>query len=193
MEPKFFETQEAFRDWLEAHHQSEAELWVGYFKKATKIPSITWPESVSEALCYGWIDGIRKSIDDKRYRVRFTPRKPKSIWSAANLNQVAELIKENRMKPMGIAAFERREAAKSEIYVYEQKNVQFDKEYEVEIQNNPEAWSFFDQLAPSYKRQSIWWVMSAKREETRLKRLVVLIESSADGLKIPQCVSVRNR
>lgn len=185
MEPKFFETQEAFRDWLEAHHQSEAELWVGYFKKATKIPSITWPESVSEALCYGWIDGIRKSIDDKRYRVRFTPRKPKGIWSAANLNQVAELIKENRMKPMGIAAFERREAAKSEIYAYEQKNVQFDKEYEVEIQNNPEAWSFFDQLAPSYKRQSIWWVMSAKREETRLKRLVVLIESSADGLKIP--------
>ena len=181
----FFPTPDEFGNWLSDHFDKKNELWVGFYKKATKIPSITWPESVAEAICYGWIDGIRKSIDDKSYMIRFTPRRKTSIWSAVNIQMVANLKSQGRMKTSGIEAFERRKDKKSEIYSYEQQKVQLDKSYESEIKKEAKAWAYYDTLAPSYKKATIHWVMSAKKETTRLKRLAILIESSKNGLKIP--------
>lgn len=185
-EPKFFPTPADFRTWLASNHDKEEVLWVGYYKKATKIPSITWPESVDEALCYGWIDGLRKSIDDKSYKIRFTPRRPNSNWSAVNIKRVAELKKTGMMKAAGLEAYAKKTAEKSRIYSYEQAQAALDPSYEAKIKANSKAWAFFENLAPSYKKASIRWVMSAKREETRLRRLGILIESSAEEQKIPQ-------
>ena len=160
---------------------------MGYYKKSTKKPSITWPESVDQALCYGWIDGLRKSIDEESYKIRFTPRKPTSNWSAVNIDRIEFLTKEGLMKPAGIEAWNKRLENKSKVYSYEQqKKAKLLPEYEAQIKANPEAWEFFSNLAPSYKAQTIHWIMSAKREETRQKRLDITIESSAQGLKIPQ-------
>lgn len=181
----FFPTPEAFRAWLEANHQQASELWVGYYKKKTGIPSMTWPESVDEALCYGWIDGLRKSIDEQRYKIRFSPRKAGSHWSAVNIERVGVLKKEGRMQPAGLEAFARRTEKNSRRAGYEQKSVALPPEYEAHIRAHPDAWAFFEALAPSYKKNSIWWVMQAKREETRQRRLRILIESSAEGKKIP--------
>lgn len=182
----FFPTPKDFKRWLDEHHKTETKLWVGYYKKATKLPSITWPESVDQALCYGWIDGIRKRIDDNSYMIRFTPRKTTSIWSAVNIARVAELSKEGLMQPAGTSAYEKRSEKKSERYSYEQKNVTLAPKYEKQIKSNAKAWDFFSQkLAPSSRTQSIWWVMSAKKEETQLRRLSILIESSEKGNKIP--------
>lgn len=186
MEPKFFPKPSDFRSWLEANYDQEDVLWVGYYKKATKLPSITWPESVDEALCYGWIDGLRKSIDEKSYKIRFTPRRPNSNWSAVNIKRVAELKKMGLMQASGLAAYAKKKEEKSGIYSYEQAEAAFDPAYRAKIKANPKAWAFFEKLAPSYKKASIQWVLSAKREETRLRRLGILIESSEEGLKIPQ-------
>ena len=184
IKPKFFAQQSDFREWLERNHNAAQELWVGYYKKATGIPSITWPESVDEALCFGWIDGIRKSIDEKSYMIRFTPRNPRSNWSAVNIKRVEELTALGLMKTSGIAAFQKRLEKKSAQYSYERKDVKLDAEYEAELKANKKAWEFFQSLPPSAKKPSILWVMSAKREETRLRRLESLIKSSEEGQRI---------
>jgi len=183
MNVKYFANPTEFRNWLIANHESENELWVGYYKKHTKIPSITWPESVDEALCFGWIDGLRKSIDDKSYKIRFTPRRRYSNWSAVNIRRVKELIKLDLMEPAGLKAF--KNIKKYQIDSNGQENSELRKAYEHKLKNNPQAWTFFQSLAPSHQRTSIGWVVSAKKEETRQKRLDVLIESSLKREKIP--------
>ncbi|MEO1053489.1 MAG: YdeI/OmpD-associated family protein [Bacteroidota bacterium] len=184
-EPTFFPTPEGFRRWLADHHQSENELWVGYYKKGSKLLSITWPESVDQALCYGWIDGLRKSIDEISYKIRFTPRKPQSHWSAVNIKRIDELINEGLVEPAGLAAYKKRTENRSKNASYEQKVVELKPAYKAEIKSNDIAWSYFQSKAPSYRKQCIWWVMSAKKEETQLKRLSVLIESCENGELIP--------
>ena len=181
----FFPTPADLRTWFEAHHATAKELQLGYYKKGTGKPSVTWPESVDEALCFGWIDGVRHSIDEERYTIRFTPRRPNSIWSAVNLKRVPELKKEGRMHPTGLKVYEERNPEKAEIYSYERDRVSFEKTHEDQLKAKPKAWEFYQSLAPSAKKSTIWWVMSAKREETRMKRMNVLIECCEEGLKIP--------
>ena len=181
----FFATPLDFREWLDKNHDKLVEQWVGFYKKASGRPSITWPESVDEALCYGWIDGLRKSIDDISYRIRFTPRRPESHWSDVNIKRVGELSKQGLMLPSGLAAFERRKEKRSRKASYEQKAVTLGKEYESKLKANKKAWEDFQSRPPSYKKQVSWWIMSAKKEETRLKRLNALIESSIKHEKIP--------
>lgn len=178
----FFTSEDEFIEWLEEHTEA-TEIWVGYFKKSTGRASLTWSNSVDVALCFGWIDGIRKTIDDQSYKIRFTPRKINSVWSAVNVDKVNSLIQLKRMRPAGMRLFNNRIDAKG--YSSDQRNVPFAKEYEKQLKANQQAWYFFSSLAPSYKRDSIWWVMTAKREATRLKRLGILISSSEAGLKIP--------
>lgn len=180
----YFESAEAWRRWLDRHHATVAAVWVGYHKRATQTPSMTWPESVDEALCYGWIDGVRKRIDDHRYVIRFTPRRPRSIWSSINIRRVEALIRDGRMLPPGRAAFEAREAARSGIYSFEQKPQALSAEYEARLRASRKAWAFFESQPPWYRRTSSFWVMSAKREETRLRRLETLIRDSAAGRRI---------
>jgi uncharacterized protein YdeI (YjbR/CyaY-like superfamily) len=182
---KFFATPAQFRKWLEANHDKAQELWVGFYKKETGRPSITWPESVDEALCVGWIDGIRKKLDDESYVIRFTPRKPQSTWSAVNIARVAELKRDGRMRPAGLAAFERRRDDKSAIYSYEQrKTAVFDEAAERQFRANAKAWEFFQSQPPWYRRTATYKVISAKREETRQKRLAELIADSAGGRRM---------
>lgn len=185
MDPIFFSQSSDFRQWLEQNHDQAQELWVGYYKKTSGIPSITWPESVDEALCFGWIDGLRKSIDEKSYKIRFTPRKPGSHWSTVNIRRVEELTALGLMCPAGLEAFKKRDAKRSKRAAYEQQVVKLPKEYELKIRANKKAWDHFHSLAPSYKKTTIWWVISAKQEATRLKRLDTLIASSEKGEKIP--------
>ena len=185
MKPNFFASTEAFRLWLEEHHQSESELLVGYYRVATGKPSMSWSESVDEALCFGWIDGIRRRIDDERYTIRFTPRRPKSHWSRINLDKVIVLKRAGRMMPAGLAAFEERNRSRSQRYSFEQDSVALDPEYKRAFSEQKAAWRWFRKLAPGYRKQSVWWVMSAKKETTRRRRLGILIESSAAGRKIP--------
>jgi len=178
----FFTTEDAFHDWLEDHPKA-SEVWVGYFRKSTGRASLTWSASVDVALCFGWIDGVRKSIDEQSYKIRFTPRKSMSVWSAVNVKKVNELTQLGRMKPAGLRPFNARTDAQG--YTSEDRNVTLSAEYEEQIRANEPAWAFLSNLAPSYRRDSIWWVMSAKKEETRIKRLGILIVSSEAGLKIP--------
>jgi len=178
----FFNNQEEFSDWLEENAEA-SEIWVGYFKKSTGRASLTWSASVDAALCFGWIDGVRKTIDKQRYKIRFTPRKITSVWSAVNVKKVKALIQLGKMKPTGMHLFNNRTDAQG--YSSEQRNVPLAREYAEQIKANQPAWLFFTKLAPSYKRDSIWWVMSAKKEETRLRRLGILMASSEAGLKIP--------
>lgn len=174
---KFFASPSAFRSWLELHHDSKQELWVGFYKKSSGTPSITWPESVDAALCFGWIDGIRKNVDAISYKIRFTPRKPRSKWSAVNVKRVAELKKLSLMQPAGLKAFALRTGPAG--YSYEQKkSMQLDAEYEKQFRANKSAWNFFQAQPPGYQRLMIHRVMSAKQEETRIKRLAHLIECS---------------
>jgi len=185
MEPTFLPAPEDFRAWLEDNHASEAELWVGFYKVGTGRPSITWPESVDEALCFGWIDGLRKKLDDESYVIRFTPRKPTSNWSAKNLSRIEELIAEGRVRPAGLAIYEARDPDKSRVYSFERrKEAKLDAEQEQRFRANEAAWEFFQSQPPGYRRTSIHWVISAKREETRTRRLNTLIEDSAAGRRI---------
>ncbi len=184
MNPKFFKTPSAFRKWLEAHHASAKELWVGFYKKGSGKPSIDWPESVDEALCFGWIDGIRKSIDADSYMIRFTPRKPTSVWSAVNIKNVENLIKEKRMHPAGLKAFAARKENRSGIYSYEQRGPELVEPYLGMLKRNKAAWKFFQAQPPSYRKVMNWWVVSAKQEATRVKRLDKLIEESAQGRRM---------
>jgi len=180
----FFASPLEFKNWLEKNHSHSSELWVGFYKKGSKKPSITWPESVDQALCYGWIDGIRKSIDENSYTIRFTPRNPKSIWSAVNINRVGELNNLGLMQPSGIEVFEKRDEKRAQLYSFERSNVKLDDQYEKKFKENNKAWNFFQSQAPSYKKPAIWWVISAKQEQTRLKRLETLIKDSEAEQKI---------
>jgi uncharacterized protein YdeI (YjbR/CyaY-like superfamily) len=183
----FFETPDDFRVWLAENHDTADELWVGFHKKATGKPSITWPEAVDEALCVGWIDGLRRSLGDESYMIRFTPRKPRSTWSAVNIARAGELLAQGRMQPSGLAAFEARTDDTSAIYAYEQRHAaRLELEQEREFRANEQAWAYFQSRPPSYRKTAIWWVVSAKREETRAKRLRTLIEDSAQGRTIRQ-------
>lgn len=184
MNPKFFKTPAAFGKWLLAHHATAKELWVGFYKKSSAKPSITWPESVDEALCVGWIDGIRKNIDEESYQIRFTPRRPGSVWSAINICNVEKLIKEKRMLPAGLTAYSLRKENRSGIYAYEQRSAELVEPYSSKLKRNKAAWKFFESQPPGYRKQMNWWVVSAKQEETRLKRLDKLIEVSAQGRRL---------
>ena len=186
MKPTFFRTPDEFRKWLAKHHDTTSQLQVGYYKKDTGKPSITWPESVDEALCFGWIDGIRKSIDDSRYTIRFTPRRSGSVWSSVNIGRVQELIKQGRMQPAGLAAYEVRRENKSGIYSYEQRSAELVEPYNRLLKKYKAAWSFFQQQSTTYRKAVSWWIVSAKKEETRLKRLERLAAFSSKGQKLPE-------
>jgi uncharacterized protein YdeI (YjbR/CyaY-like superfamily) len=180
-EPTFFAEPADFRAWLEENHEHASELWVGFHKKATGRPSITWPEAVDEALCFGWIDGIRRSLGGESYMIRFTPRKQRSTWSAVNIARVKELVAEGRMRPAGLAAFEARSEDRSAIYAYEQRHeARLTPDQERAFRANPRAWEFFQAQPPWYRKNTLWWVVSAKREETRARRLRTLVEDSAN-------------
>ena len=181
MSPVFFETAAEFRAWLEANHATVTELLVGFYKVGSGLPSITWPQSVDQALCFGWIDGLRRRIDDQSYSIRFTPRRKGSVWSAVNTKRVLELIEEGAMQPAGLAAFEARDPARTDEYSYENRPQGLDKVYEVEFRANAAAWAFWEAQPPHYRKGAAHWVMSAKREETRQKRLATLIADSAAG------------
>jgi uncharacterized protein YdeI (YjbR/CyaY-like superfamily) len=185
MKIKFFKTPLQFRKWLDAHHDKSNELLVGFYKKNSGKQSISWPEAVDEALCFGWIDGIRKSIDETSYMIRFTPRKSRSTWSAVNIKRVGELSKIGRMNPSGLKTFNERDQKRSVQYSYEQKNKKLDTTYEKKLRANKKAWNFFRAQAPWYQRTATWWIISAKREETRLKRLSILINDSEKDKRIP--------
>lgn len=185
MRPTFFATPDEFRAWLMANHDKEQELWVGYYKKESGKPSMTWSESVDQALCFGWIDGIRKSVDSESYMNRFTPRKTSSNWSEVNIKKVAELTAQGLMQPAGIKVFEARKEVKPGVYSYEQrKEAQLSPEEEAEFRTNAAAWATFQSKPPSYRELAIWWVVSAKRVETRQRRLQTLIQDSAAGRTI---------
>jgi uncharacterized protein YdeI (YjbR/CyaY-like superfamily) len=191
LKPKFFKTPSDFRKWFEAHHVSAPELWVGFYKRDSGKPSITWPQSVDEALCFGWIDGIRKSIDDFSYKIRFTPRKPRSTWSAVNIKRAGELSEQGLMQTAGLKAFQAREENRSGIYSYEQRSPELPDHYGKKLKKNLAAWKFFRAQPPSYRKAANWWVVSAKKEETRLKRLDDLIQHSAHGQRIPQFIPLK--
>ena len=181
MKPVFFKTPAEFRAWLKKNHKSAKELIVGYYKKASGKPTLTWQESVDEALCFGWIDGIRRSHGDEAYNIRFTPRRKGSNWSAININRVAALTKEKRMHPAGLAAFALRTETKSRVYTYEQKDIpRFEPKLEKLFKANQDAWAFFQTLAPYYRRGETRWVNSAKQEATKLRRLEKVIEACAN-------------
>jgi len=184
MKITFFKSPSELQRWLDQHHDQAQELWVGFYKKSSGKPSITWPEAVDAALRFGWIDGVRKSMDDIRYTIRFTPRKPRSIWSAVNVKRAQALTKMGLMQPSGLTAFQARDQGRSGVYSYEQKSHQLDDVYEKKLRANKKAWDFFQAQAPWYQRAASWWVISAKKEETRLKRLATLIEDSAQGRTI---------
>ena len=170
------------------HHSTAAELWVGFYKVGCGKPSMTWPESVDEALCFGWIDGVRKSIDAERYMIRFTPRKPVSIWSNVNIAKVEKLLAGGRMAPAGLAAWQRRDEKRSGIYAFERKAASLSAEQLQLFRKNERAWTFFESQAPSYQRVAAHYVCSAKREDTRNRRLAALITHSAQGERLPQYV-----
>ena len=193
VKPKFFRTPASFREWLETHHSSAEELWVGYYKKGSGKPSITWPESVDEALCFGWIDGVRKSIDADSYMIRFTRRRPRSIWSAVNIKRAYELINLKRMTPAGIKAFSAREENRSGIYSYEQRSPELPEQYASIVKKNSAAWNYLQQQPMFYRKALSWWILSAKKEETRLRRLDKLIEISAKQQRVPPFVAVKGR
>lgn len=188
MKPTFFASPGDFRRWLQRNAREAQELLVGFYKTGSGKPSITWPEAVDEALCFGWIDGVRKRVDDVSYTIRFTPRKPGSIWSSVNIRRARALLEEGRMTPAGVAAFDARRENKSGVYSYEQRPDDLIEPYAGMLARNAAANRFFKQQTASYRRAATWWVISAKKEETRLKRARTLIELSRSGKLIPQFV-----
>jgi len=183
MEPKFFTTPEKFRQWLEKNHDRATELLLGFHKKDSGKKSITYSEALDEALCFGWIDGVRKSLNETSYTIRFTPRKAKSIWSLVNVNHVERLKKEGRMAEPGMRAYALRDPKRTGIYAFENRPREFSPEFEKKFRANKKAWEFFQSEPPSIRKVCIFWVMSAKKDETRLRRLEQLIESSANGVR----------
>jgi uncharacterized protein YdeI (YjbR/CyaY-like superfamily) len=181
--PSFFDHPEDFRKWLDRHHDSERELLVGFYRKELG-QGISYPEALDEALSFGWIDGVRKRIDAETYTIRFTPRKPGSIWSAVNIHRVEELIAQGKMKPPGLQAFQGRDQRKTRQYSYEREQATLDPEMQALLRENRKASSFFEAQPPGYKRTAIFWVMAAKKQETRARRLAHLIECSSSGTRI---------
>jgi uncharacterized protein YdeI (YjbR/CyaY-like superfamily) len=187
MKPKYFPAPADFRAWLEANHETAEELLVGFHKKGSGMPSLTWPESVDEALCFGWIDGVRRSLGETSYCIRFTPRRPTSIWSSVNVARVKELGRQRRMRPAGRRAFEARRAEKTGVYAFEQKQpARLSKQQEEALRANGKAAAFFDAQPPWYRRTATHWVIRAKRPETRERRLAQLIRDSAAGRRLGQ-------
>jgi uncharacterized protein YdeI (YjbR/CyaY-like superfamily) len=186
LKPIFFESPEEFYDWLEQHHDTEDEVYVGYWKKHTGKTSLTWSQAVDQALCFGWIDGRVNRIDDDRHMQRFTPRRPNSNWSKVNIEKVAKLTDAGLMRPAGLKAFEARTKERSGVYSYEDRHkLNLPPEYEQRFQADAAAWEYWQAAPAGYRKTVTWWVMSAKREETRERRLGQLIESSAAGRKVP--------
>lgn len=186
-EPKkitYFKSPAELRKWFRANHARAEELWLGYYKRGSGTPSVTWPESVDEALCVGWIDGIRKRVDADRYTIRFTPRRTGSIWSAVNITRVKALAAEQRMRPAGEKAFAARRENRSGIYAYEQRRDELEEPYAGELKKHTAAWDFFMAQPPSYRKVIGWWIVSARQEATRQARLKKLIDASAKGQRI---------
>lgn len=187
MKPTFFSSPAELRAWLEQHHVTATELLVGLYKKGSGKRSITWPELVDEALAFGWIDGIRRSIDDVSYSIRLTPRRPRSIWSAVNVQRAEEVIRLGRMRPAGLKAYRQRSAARSMVYSYEQRAAaRLDATAERSFRARRRAWSFFMDQPAWYRTTAIWWVVSAKREETRQRRLATLMNDAEAGRNLRQ-------
>jgi uncharacterized protein YdeI (YjbR/CyaY-like superfamily) len=171
---------------MEKNHATATELWVGFYTKDSGKPSITWPASVDQALCFGWIDGIRKRVDEISYQIRFTPRRRGSIWSATNIKRAKELVRQKQMRPIGLKAFAARIENKSGIYSYEQRNTELKQPYANLLKKNKAAWNFFQTQPPSYRKMIGWWIISAKKEQTRMARLAKLISESAKGKRLLQ-------
>ncbi|MGD9711437.1 MAG: YdeI family protein [Thermomicrobiales bacterium] len=184
-EPVFFDHAGDFRRWLEAHHASSQEIVVGFFKAGTRSTRMTWSEAVDQALCFGWIDGVGRRIDDERHAIRFTPRKPGSIWSKVNVAKVAALEARGLMHPAGRAAFAQRRPDRTGVYSHENDPSTLDPHREARFRANAAAWEYFSRRAPSYQRAALHWVMTAKKEETRERRFEQLLENSANGLDVP--------
>lgn len=182
--PVFFPSPDDFRAWLEEHHDSSNVLWVGYYKKATGKPSVTWEETVKEALCFGWIDGVRRSRDSETYMIRFTPRNPTSVWSERNIHFVTQLKAEGRMTEAGLAAFAHKDVHEDSGYRTSELESELSAEMVARFKSSPGAWEFFQEQPPGYRRQAKYWVMSAKRDETRKRRFATLLKDSQDGLRI---------
>ena len=183
MKPTFFNSPAKFREWLEQNHDRATELLLGFHKKSSGKKSVTYAEALDEALCFGWIDGVRRNLDETSYTIRFTPRKPRSIWSLVNVNHVERLKKEGRMHAAGLAAYERRDPERTGIYAFENRPRQLSPAYEKTFRENKKAWKFFEETPPSFKRTTIYWIMSAKKEETQLRRLKHVIENSEKGVR----------
>lgn len=184
MKPVFFATQAELRRWFVQNHKTARELLLGFYKVGSGKLSVTWQQTVDEALCFGWIDGVRKRIDDQSYTIRFTPRRANSIWSAVNIKRAGELKELGRMKPAGLKAFEGRDPKRAQQYSGEQRSVAWPPALEKGFKRNKAAWAFFNKQPPGYRKTIGWWVVSAKREETQLKRLARLIEMSAAGQRV---------
>lgn len=189
MKARFFKNQITFRKWLDENHNKKTELIVGFYKVKSGKLNMTWSQSVDEALCYGWIDGIRRSIDEESYCIRFTPRRPNSNWSAVNIKKVEELTKNGLMQPAGLAIYKLKNKSKSQNYVYENVHIKLSEEFKKIFKSNKKAWDFFQTMSPSYRKLATNWIMSAKREDTRIKRLKILIADSEAGSKIKQLYS----
>jgi uncharacterized protein YdeI (YjbR/CyaY-like superfamily) len=183
MEPKFFSSQEKFREWLEKNHDTAKELLVGFHKKKSGKKSITYAEALDEALCFGWIDGVRKSLNETSYTIRFTPRKPKSIWSLVNVKHVERLQKEGRMAEPGLKIYALRDPKRTGIYAFENRPKEFSPVYEKKFRANKGAWDYFQTIPPSLRNNYVFWVMGGKKEDTQLRRLDLLIESCAKGVR----------
>lgn len=181
----YFRSAAEFRAWLEKNHATVAEVLVGFHRVSSGKPSLTWSESVDQALCFGWIDGVRRSVDATRYTIRFTPRKPRSNWSKINIAKVAALRSADLMRPAGEKAYSAREEKRSGVYAFEQERpIELSAVYRKMLKGNQKAWGFFQAQAPYYKRLMSFWVMSARREETRVKRITRLIADSARGRRV---------
>lgn len=181
---RYFATPEALRDWFDANHETADELWLGYYRKSTGRPSVDWSQAVDEALCVGWIDGVRRSLDETSFVQRFTPRRKGSTWSAVNVAKVKALTDAGRMRPAGTAAFEARSAANTAIYSYERAATAFTPEEEARFRANSSAWTDWEARPPSYRRAVTHWVTSAKQAATRARRLDTLIANSVAGRKV---------
>lgn len=194
MKPRFFSAPDLFRKWLAEHGLHSQQLWVGFHKRNSGKPSITWPEAVDAALCFGWIDGVRRSLGDSSYTIRFTPRKPTSTWSAVNIRRVEELTRAGLMQPAGLNAFQQRKQEKSKIYSYEQRQAaRLSSAQERRFRASKKAWEFFQRQPPWYRRVATFWVVSAKKDETRESRLARLIEDSTSGRTIRPLTRPKSR
>jgi uncharacterized protein YdeI (YjbR/CyaY-like superfamily) len=176
---KFFRNPAALRKWLDANHSRVDELWIGFYKKASGKKGITYHEALDEALCFGWIDGIRKSVDADSFAQRFTPRRHRSVWSNVNIAKVKKLIDEGRMTEAGLAEFEKRSADRTAIYSFERDSVAFPPALAKQFKAERKAWDFFQSQSPYYRRLATWWVVSARRDDTRQRRLLQLIDDSS--------------